>query len=131
MAFFDTLVGLFSSGSGFGGSGAVSSSFVDVTGTTQDMTAGVIYYANNAALVTFTLPAQFNQNDVFTVIGKGAGGWRITQRAGQIIHGATNTTVGTGGYIASQARYDAAFLRASIANTDLIITNKQGTLTSV
>ena len=77
------------------------------------------YIANNAALVTATLPAVSAIGDFVWIVGKGAGGWQIAQNAGQTIHfGNQNTTVGPGGHLDSANQYDAIQLLCTAANTD-------------
>lgn len=105
--------------------------YIDATGSLT-MAANTIYYANSASLIIFTLPSTFSQNDVFQVIGKGAGGWRIAQASGQTIRlTSTSTTTGVAGSISSTNRYDNLVLRGLIANTDLSATGRNGTLTVV
>ena len=69
------------------------------------------YIANNAALVTLTLPATASVGERVGVTGVGAGGWRIAQNAGQQIHfGNVSTTSGTGGYLEFTHRRDTVEL---------------------
>jgi hypothetical protein len=92
--------------------------WTEVSGTSQAMVADSGYVANNAGLVTFTLPATAAFGTAITIIGKGAGGWAIAQNAGQNIQvGNTSTTVGVGGSLASTNRYDAIDLICTTANT--------------
>lgn len=100
----------------------------DVTGTSQQMTSNAKYYSNNASRVTLTLPATCTIGDTIAVIGFGAGGWRVAQNANQVIHGNSDTTVGTSGYIESQARYDTVFLDCHDPLNWVVRSNK-GTLT--
>lgn len=102
---------------------------IEVTTPTLDpMVAFIPYIANRATPINFTLPTIASVGDRFIVNGKGAGGWRIGQRAGQTIHGATNSTTGATGYIESTAQYDCVELFCIIANTDFVVMNAQGTL---
>ena len=92
--------------------------WTEVTGTTQAMTADSGYIANNAALVTFTLPATAAVGTALSIIGKGAGGWSVAQNASQIIQvGSVGSTAGVGGSIASTNRYDSINLICTTANT--------------
>lgn len=109
----------------------VGSSVIEITGTTQSAAVNVKYIANNAGVVTITLPTTAIQGDQVLIRGKGAGGWKLAQNASQVIHGATDTTTGTGGSLASQTRYDCVTVECITANTGWIIINKQGTLTTV
>jgi hypothetical protein len=64
------------------------------------------------------------------VQGKGAGGWKIAQNAGQTIHfGNVDTTTGATGYLASTNRYDSIQLLCITANTDWAIMTTQGVVT--
>ncbi len=99
-------------------SGTAGFSWVDVIGTSQAMAQNTGYVADNAALVTLTLPATAAFGTIIRIIGKGAGGWVIAQNANQnIIIRATSTTVGTGGSVASTASWNAINLVCTVANT--------------
>jgi hypothetical protein len=92
--------------------------WTDVTGTTQAISPDQGYTANNAGLVTFTLPTVAAYGTEINIIGKGAGGWLIAQNAGQNIQiGAVSSTVGVGGSVASSNRFDAVDLICTLANT--------------
>lgn len=92
--------------------------WTEVTGTTQAMVADNGYVANNAALVTLTLPATAAFGTAISVIGKGAGGWRIAQNSGQSVRvGSSTSTVGVGGNISSTTSSDAITLICTTANT--------------
>ena len=89
-----------------------------VTTTSQSMSSDSGYTSNNAGLVTLTLPTISAVGDVIYVAGLGAGGWKITQNASQLIHyGNQVTTTGTGGSLASANQYDIVTLRCLVANT--------------
>jgi len=104
----------------------------DVTGTSATMAPNNQYIADNASLVTLTLPVTATQGAEIQVIGNGAGGWTIAQNAGQTIHmNAVNTTTGTGGSLSSSNRYNCVMLRCTVANTDWVVVNSSGTLTAV
>lgn len=97
---------------------SLGGSFVSVTGLTQAMVSDTTYQANNAALVTLTLPATSSAGDEIQITGLGAGGWIVAQNAGQNIQiGNASTTVGVAGSIASTNRYDGVSLICSVANT--------------
>lgn len=96
-------------------------SWVNVTGTSQSMAVGTGYVANNASLVTLTLPATAAVGDIIAVQGSGAGGWQIAQNSGQTIHfNAGDSTTGASGYLASGGQYDVVFLMCITANTDWV-----------
>lgn len=90
-------------------------SWVEVTGTTQSMSPNFGYIANNAGLVTLSLPTILASTAAgigatITVMGKGAGGWKIDQNATQQIRfGSSATTVSTGS-LASTDQYDVVTL---------------------
>lgn len=90
----------------------------EVTGATQ-MVVNNGYTANNVSRVELTLPATATQGQRVGVAGKGAGGWKILQNAGQTIHvGAFPSTTGAGGYIQSGHYMDDVVLFCLTANTD-------------
>lgn len=107
---------------------------VNVTGTSQAMAVGTTYVANNAALVTFTLPATAVLGDKIIVVGNGLGGWRIAQNAGQqIVENSSSTTAGTGGTVSSTQHYGAVQLFCVVpgASTVWNIIESPATLTFV
>jgi hypothetical protein len=80
----------------------------DVTGTSVNMMTNSAYQPNNAGLVTLALPTASSFGDELWIKGLGAGGWTITQAAGQqMIVGPRSTTVGVGGSLSSTDRHDA------------------------
>lgn len=111
-----------------------SNSWVDITGTTQAMAINTGYLADNAGLVTLTLPATAAQFSIMEVVGVGAGGWIIAQNANQkIIFGNTATTVGVGGSLASTNAHDTVKLIATTggASTFWTVMSSVGNLTVV
>jgi len=108
-------------------------SYVAVTTTSHQMETNIGYIANNAALVTLTLPVTAAVGTLLSVQGLGAGGWLISQNVSQVIHdGASPTTVGVGGSLASTNRYDSLNLICIVADTEFAVLGKeQGTLTIV
>lgn len=109
-----------------------ASPYVEVTSTSQTAAINTAYGANNAALVTITLPASAVIGSVIEVTGIGAGGWKIAQASGQIIHfGTVDTTSGTGGYLESTARRDSITLRCVVADTDWQVIGVVGNITVV
>ena len=94
--------------------------WTDVTGTSQSMVANNGYIANNAGLVTFTLPSTAAFGTVLSVGGLGAGGWSIVLNSGQnIVVSPTSTTVTTGS-ISSTTLYDSINLVCVVADTTWI-----------
>jgi hypothetical protein len=106
--------------------------WVEVTGTSQSASINSGYIANNAALVTVTLPTTAAVGSVVIVTGKGAGGWKIAQNASEIIHfGNKDTTTGTGGSLASTHRRDSVELVCVVADTEWNVINSVGNITYV
>jgi len=113
-----------------GGGGGIT--WNEVTGTTQAASVNAGYIANNAGLVTITLPTTAAVGDVVRVTGKGAGGWLIAQNASQIIHFlGTDTTTGTGGSLASTGTYDGVEIVCVVANTEWVVISSMGNITIV
>lgn len=90
-----------------------------VTGTSQAMTADSGYVANNAGLVTLTLPTTAAFGTLIYVQGLGSGGWSIAQNASQSIKvGSASTTVGVGGSLSSTNQFDSICLLCVVANLE-------------
>jgi hypothetical protein len=103
-----------------------------VTAASQTMAPGQAYIANNAGLLTFTLPTTASVGTEIAVSGFGAGGWLIAQNAGQTIHfGNTDTTAGAGGSLASTNRYDQIDLLCVVADSEWVVLTAVGNLTVV
>lgn len=107
--------------------------WTEVTTTSQSMAIASGYVANNAALVTLTLPSTSAIGDSLAIVGKGAGLWLIAQNASQIIHiGSSATTTGVSGSVAATNRYDSLELICTVANLEwTILGAPQGVLTIV
>ena len=110
----------------------------EVTGTSQAAAVNNAYVANNAGLVTITLPTTAAVGDRILVVGKGAGGWKIAQNASEQIifrEGGTDavdeTTIGTGGSVASTDDYDSIELVCTTADTTWRCISAKGNLTLV
>jgi hypothetical protein len=96
------------------------------------MSVNIGYIANNVALVTLTLPTTSAVGSVIEVVGKGAGGWRISQNASELIHfGNVNSTTGTGGYLQSTLTYDAIRIVCTVADTEWTVLSVQGNITII
>ena len=111
-------------------SGAVP--WTNVTGTSATMSPTNGYEANNAALVTLTMPAVGSSvfGDTIKVAGFGAGGWLIQCVATQIIHFGSLAT-SAGGSIASTNRYDGIEIVCSSTTTEWFCRYAVGNLTVV
>lgn len=106
--------------------------YTDVAGTSQAAAVNNAYGANNAGLVTITLPAAAAVGQVVQTIGVGAGGWKLAQNASQLVKfGTVSTTTGTGGYLASANQYDNVSVICIIANTTWAVTSAVGNITYV
>lgn len=125
-------------GSGIGGDPSFAitglTSWVEVTGTSQAMSVNTGYIANNAGLITFTLPSTAAIGDSLRILGKGVGGWKIAQNATQqIIFGKLSTTSGIGGSLASTHLNDCIELRCITSGTATIweVASSVGNITVV
>lgn len=99
--------------------------FSTITGTSGTLTAFCTFVANNASLVTLTLPLVARVGTIIRVLGFGAGGWAIAQNSGQSIAiGSSTSSVGTGGSVSSSNRYDSVRLICVSANTKWVALGK-------
>jgi len=115
------------------GVGANSSitTWTDVTGTSDTMVAGNGYVANNAGLVTLTLPSSSVIGDTIKVITKGAGFCKIAQNASQTIRFAGSTTTsGVGGSLTATAVGDTLEI-VSTADDEFYVVSSIGSWTVV
>jgi hypothetical protein len=102
-----------------------------VTSSVNPMIPGITYITNSGSLITLTLPATLNvTEDVFAVMGRGTGGWKIAQQSGQTINwtASSSTTTGTSGYLQFTDQYDAVKLRP-ISSTNLGVESSKGNIT--
>ncbi|CEG60972.1 hypothetical protein [Legionella micdadei] len=97
--------------------GLAGFSWTTVTGTSQAMLSNNGYIANNAGLVTLTLPATSAVGDEIDIIGKGAGGWKVQCGVGQTIVVGSSTTT-SGGSVASTNAKDSFYMICTTANTE-------------
>jgi hypothetical protein len=96
--------------------------WVDVTGTSVQAVSNTGYMADNAALVTITLPAAPTVGDVIQVSGVGAGGWAIAQAAGQsIIIDSIPGISGANAAVVSGRQYAAIELQYIGSNTFTVL----------
>jgi len=106
--------------------------WTDVSGVSQAMGSNNSYKANNAGLVTLTLPVSSAYGSVIEVSGKGAGGWLIAQNAGNtIIFGSSSSTPGVGGSVASTGQFDTIRLVCTVVDAIWTVTSAVGNLTIV
>lgn len=103
-----------------------------ITGTSATLSSNNGYFANNASLVTLTLPATSSVGDQLEIAAMGNGGFKIAQAAGQsITFGNTVTTPGTGGSISSTQKGDSIRLVCNVANNSWFQTGPTGNMTIV
>jgi hypothetical protein len=102
--------------------------WTEVTGVSQSAAVNNGYIANNAGLVTITLPSTFAVGDVVRIGGKGAGLWALAANTGDTIHfGAQDTSVG--GSLTATNRYDTVEVVGITANSDWLVLSSVGNLT--
>lgn len=108
-------------------------SWTVVTGTSQAAAVNNGYIANNAGLVTVTLPATSAVGDTVAVTGiNNATGWKVAQNAGnQVFFGTSSTTSGTGGSLASTNTRDTVYLVCMTANATWNVVTSVGNITVV
>jgi hypothetical protein len=97
--------------------GLAGFSWTDVSGTSQAMLSNNGYIANNAGLVTLSLPATSVVGDEIDIIGKGTGGWLVQCGAGQTIV-VGNTTSSAAGSVASTQAKDSFYMICTVANLE-------------
>lgn len=138
----DPILNTLTAGAGIGIANAAGSitisntnvfNWVEITGTSAGLGVSTGYIANNnLSLVSLTLPATAAIGDGIIIVGKGTGGFKILQNAGQTIHFiATDTTTGVGGSLQSVQQYAAIELRCITANTDFAVVDSAGNFTVV
>jgi hypothetical protein len=98
--------------------------------TSSNAAANRGYICNSGSKITVTLPVTIGAGDLVAIAGKGTGGWKIAQGAGQTIHfGNVDSTTGATGYIEFTNRYDFIYLLCITANLDFVAFGVQGNLT--
>lgn len=102
--------------------GASGLAVVAVSGTTQVAAVDTVYYCQNSALTTITLPTTFALGDVIGVKGVGAGGWILVAATGDVIN-VGNSVTSSGGSVASSNQYDTIFISGIVANTQWSMDN--------
>ncbi len=109
----------------------ISFTWQEETGTSATMAVNNGYIANNGSLVTLTLPDTATLGSVIEVVGKGSGGWRIAQNAGESIiwNSTTATTTGVAGYLEFTDQYDAVKIVCTVADTTWTVLSSKGNIT--
>lgn len=104
--------------------------FTEVIGTSKQLVPQWGYVANNAAQVSLNLPVRVDFGTRMVIVGRGLGGWKITQNAGQqIIFGIRSTTAGASGYLENTERYDTLEIICVSANTTFLVVSSIGNIT--
>jgi hypothetical protein len=86
---------------------AGSPTYTEVTGTSQTVAVGGRYIANNASLVTFTLPTTAAVGTTFELCGSGAGLYEIAYTTNQLLHLGNVSSTTTSGKVTATHRYDS------------------------
>lgn len=109
---------------------STSTPTTEFTGTTGALTGTGIFIANRAAsLCDMTLPAVAVQGTKIQIVGLGAGGWRISQNANQLVYFGDQVSItGTTGYVASSQARDCVTLVCVVANTTWVVQSSIGNL---
>ena len=90
------------------------------------------YVCTSGAALSFSLPATSAVGEMISLSLDGSTSWTITQGAGQSIRiGASATTPGVGGSLASAAQGDTVTMVCSIADTRWVVVSEIGTITVV
>lgn len=106
--------------------GGIMWSEITVIGPTQ-MIINNGYVTNNGSPVQLLLPLTAVFGSILRIVGKGAGGWLITQNAGQtiVLEGST-TTAGVTGTLGSSTSKDTVELLCTTADTVWTIIDGNG-----
>lgn len=112
--------------------GLAGFSWTVVAGTSQAMLSNNGYIANNAGLVTLSLPVSSLVGDEIDIIGKGSGGWLVQCGAGQTIVLGSSTTSAAGSVASTQSK-DSFYMICTVANLEWTIASapQSGGLTIV
>lgn len=103
---------------------------LDPSATSQSLAPQQAYIAmNNSTPVTFTMPLTMPAGGAFRLQGFGDAGWIIDQQDGQqFFFGDSQTTVGTGGSLASTQGRDCIDVVCVVENTSFLIFSAIGNL---
>jgi hypothetical protein len=102
-------------------------SWVDVTGTSQTMSANRGYVADNASGVTFSLPPAAPFGTLNQIAGRGAGGWTISLSNYTVYYGIRSFTVS----LSSTHARDCVALVCSNSNVEWTVLSSVGNLSYV
>lgn len=102
-------------GSGSGGGGITHT----VITANQSAVINSGYIANGSSQLSVTLPATAAVGSIISIVGLGAGGWKIVQGASQQIHmGSVSSSAGAGGYAQSTYQRDCIEIICVVANNE-------------
>ena len=87
------------------------------------------YIANNVSQVTLLLPGTAAVGDMVAVVGKGSGGWTVTQNTGQSIHFLDDTTTTTTGSITAIEDRATLGILCTTANSEWTVLDSVGNFT--
>jgi hypothetical protein len=105
--------------------------WTEVTGTSANLAVNNGYIANNAGLVTLTLPTTAALGDTIKILGKGAGLWKLAQNASQFVNIVnTSTTTGATGSLTATEQYDCLTVICTTANNGWVAAEIVGNLTT-
>ena len=111
-----------------GSGGGLTWNVITVVGPTA-MAVNNGYVTDNASPVQLLLPATASVGSTIKILGRGTGGWLITQNAGQsIVQGALTSTVGAGGTVGSSEAHCCVEVICMTANTLWMIADSTGNL---
>jgi hypothetical protein len=96
------------------------------------LSADTGYIINTATLANLFLPVAIPQGSLISIVGKGVGGWKISQQPGQrMFNGSATTSFGIGGFLSSTFMRDCVELLCITANTEFQVLNEVGNITYV
>lgn len=98
------------------------SGLINVTSSPTDLEIYGMYLANTTDLCVFQLPVSASFGDLYIIIGKGSGGWKVQQNDGQYINiNGSTTTSGTDGGLSSNLNTDGVTLICTDQDTEFSI----------
>ena len=110
--------------------GGGSFTWNEVTGTSDTMNGDNGYIANNAAPVDLTLPPSAAVGEIIRVVGKGAGGWFISQNPSQQIFFLTDaTTIGATGTLTPNESIAAIEMVCTTTDLEFTVLSGSGNFT--
>ena len=106
--------------------------WIEVTDVSQDLFVYNGYIANNAGLITFTLPLTSAIGNRIIIVGKGSGLYKIAQNSGQIIHYINaDTTIGISGSLTAIEQFASIEILCTTTYTNWTVLDSSGNFTVV